>query len=65
MGILLQLGVGARMVKLEKVLTYKSFAKKGPVYTLLPFGLRSAPKIYSTIADTLMWIIATGSIKGI
>ena len=37
---------------------------KGEIFidTLLPFGLRSAPKIFSAVADALHWILST---KGI
>ena len=29
----------------------------------LPFGLRSAPKIFSAVADTLLWILAQSGVK--
>ena len=32
---------------------------------MLPFGLRSAPKIFSAIADTLQWILIQQGIKHI
>ena len=33
------------------------------VDSALPFGLRSAPKIFSTIADTLEWILQSKGVK--
>ena len=31
----------------------------------LPFGLRSAPKIFNTVADTLEWILRHQGVKNI
>ena len=33
---------------------------EGKVYVdkVLPFGLRSAPKLYYTVADALLWILS-------
>ena len=38
----------------------------GSVYvdTALPFGLRSAPKIFTALADDLLWIMANQGIRG-
>ena len=40
---------------------------RGELYidTTLPFGLRSAPKIFNALADALLWIFGTYGIKGI
>ncbi len=37
----------------------RSFLSCGHTYVdkVLPFGLRSAPKLYNTIADGLLWIL--------
>ena len=38
---------------------------QGGVYidTALPFGLRSAPKIFNAVADGLMWILQSGGVR--
>ena len=40
-------------------------AWKGKYYvdTALPFGLRSAPKIFNTVADTLQWILESQGVR--
>ena len=67
-----ELGTGAMMAKLDIQSAYPhipvhpddhhllEISRKGKVYLdrALPFGLRSAPKIFSAVADALMWIMS-------
>lgn len=66
-----QLGVGTLLAKLDVQQAYRivpvhpddhhllGMCWEGQVYidTALPFGLRSAPKIFSALADALAWIL--------
>lgn len=66
---ILQLGVGAMLVKIDLKDAYRivpvhpqdhhllavSWEGKTYVDRALPFGLRSAPKIFSAVADTIAW----------
>ncbi|XP_062511310.1 uncharacterized protein LOC134187209 [Corticium candelabrum] len=67
-----ELGTGAMMAKLDIQSAYRhipvhpddrhllGISWKGKVYLdrALPFGLHSAPKIFSAVADALMWIMS-------
>ena len=72
----LELGTGIEMAKFNVESAYRTVPVhpddrrllgmqwKGEIYvdTVLSFGLRSAPKIYNALADTMQWIIRrTGS----
>lgn len=68
---LVQLGPGTQMAKVDVEHAYRNVPVhpedrsllgmqwKGLIYvdTVLPFGLRSAPKIFSALADALEWIL--------
>ena len=70
---LLQLGQGALMAKVDIQSAYRMVpvhpedrwmlgtAWRGNIYidTVLPFGLRSAPKIFNALADSLEWILCS------
>lgn len=70
-GILTKLGSGTLMAKIDISNAYRNIPVhpqdrpllgmqwKGRIFvdTVLPFGLRSAPKIFATIADCLEWIL--------
>ena len=69
--IIRQLGPGAQLAKLDLREAYRvvpvhpedcprlGMQWKGAIYldATLPFGLRSAPKIFSALADGLLWIL--------
>ena len=69
--MVLSKGKGAELAKLDIVSTYRivpvhpddcpqlGMKWKGSLYidTVLPFGLRSAPKVFTAIADGLEWIL--------
>ena len=71
------LGVGALLAKLDVRSAYLlvpvqpadrpllSFIWKGRVFVdgMLPFGLRSAPKIFTAVADALAWIIRARGVR--
>lgn len=66
-----QLGTGALLAKMDIQRAYRNipiaptdrcflgFLWQGKIYVdkVLPFGLRSAPLIFSTVADALLWIM--------
>ena len=63
-----QLGTGTLMAKLDIKSAYRNHPHDRPLLctqwkdtiyldTRLPFGLRSAPKLFTAIADTVLWII--------
>jgi predicted oxidoreductase len=54
---ILQHGRGAELVKID--------LKKGITYVdrALPFGLRSAPKIFSAVADMIAWALHQSGIQ--
>ena len=72
--IVLLLGVGALLAKFDIQSAYRivpvhpddrpllAMMWKGQLYidTALPFGLRSAPKIFSALADALEWGLSAG-----
>ena len=76
--VLLELGQGCVMAKLDIKSAYRivpvhpedrlllGMSWKGNIFidTALPFGLRSAPKLFNAVADALAWIVgqASGSI---
>ena len=74
--LLLQLGPGAQMSKLDIKEAYRmvpvhredwlllGMQWRGAYYlnTRLPFGLRSAPKIFTAVADALQWIMLANGI---
>lgn len=71
MRIIQGLGIGALMAKLDLKDAYRivpvhpddrpllgmRWTEVLHIDTVLPFGLRSAPKIFSTLADGLIWIM--------
>ena len=75
--IMARLGKGTQMAKIDIAHAYRNvpihpadrmllgMKWRNAVYvdTVLPFGLRSAPKIFSAISDTLEWIIKTAGIE--
>ena len=74
---ILRLGTGAKLAKFDVESAYRTVPVhpedrwllgmrwRGGVYidTVLPFGLRSAPKIYTAVADALQWILMRVSIE--
>ena len=72
-----QLGKGAQLVKLDLKSAYRvipvhphdqhllAISWGGGIYVdrALPFGLRSAPKIFSTVADMVAWALHCAGIK--
>ena len=73
----LQLGPGALMAKVDIQSAYRmvpvhpedrwmlGMVWRGSVYidTVLPFGLRSAPKIFTALADSLEWILGSRGVN--
>ena len=73
-----QLGAGATLAKLDIQSAYRiipvhpvdrhllGMRWRGRVYvdTVLPFGLRSAPAIFSAVADALLWIMYERGVRG-
>ena len=73
----LQRGRGALMAKLDIASAYRivpvhpddrpllGMAWKGQVLvdTALPFGLRSAPKIFNAVADALLWVLGEEGVR--
>ena len=73
-----QLGVGTLMGKMDIQQAYRNVLVapedrhllgmkwQGKVYIdkVLPFGLRSAPLIFSGVADALQWIITRHGVSG-
>ena len=76
---ILSLGQGAQMAKVDIESAYRiipvyptdrlllgmQWKEKTYVDTALPFGLRSAPKIFNAVADALQWIFQCQGVKGI
>ena len=76
---LVAMGPGALLAKLDVERAYRivpvhptdrlllGMQWRGELYidTALPFGLRSAPKIFSALADALLWIFNSHGIKAI
>ena len=74
---ILQLGRGARLVKLDLKNAYRMIpihphdqhllgvSWEGGTYVdrALPFGLRSAPKVFSTVADMIAWALHRAGIE--
>ena len=76
---ILTLGRGAQLVKLDLRNAYRivpvhhktnacfQYPGKGDIITYvdraLPFGLRSAPKIFSAVADTIAWVLHGAGIE--
>ena len=46
-----------RNIPVRPIVTGDDMERKIYVDTMLPFGLRSAPKIFSALADALEWIL--------
>lgn len=75
----LALGPGAQMAKFDVESAYRnipvhpedrrllgmSWKEQLYVDTALPFGLRSAPKIFSSVADALQWILASQGVSSL
>jgi hypothetical protein len=75
----LELGVGAKMAKFDVQSAYRlvpvhpedryllGMSWKGQVYVdaALPFGLRSAPKIFTALADAMEWIFKKNGVADI
>ena len=75
----LEHGPGAQMAKFDVESAYRnvpvhpddcpllgmSWKEKLYVDTALPFGLRSAPKIFSAVADALQWILANEGVESL
>ena len=69
--VVVRLGQGAKLAKLDIASYYRiipihpeyhplmGMMWRGSVYvdTTLPFGLRSAPKVFTALADVLEWIL--------
>lgn len=74
---ILRLGRGTMMAKVDIEHAYRNvpvhpgdrhllgMSWRGKVFvdTVLPFGLRSAPKIFSAMADALQWILVQGGVS--
>ena len=72
-------GAGARLAKFDVEGAYRTVSVhpedrhllgmrwRGVLHidTVLPFGLRSAPKIYNAIADALLWIVSEAGVDAI
>ena len=77
--VVLSLGQGAQMAKVDidsayriiplyptdRLLLGMQWRGKTYVDAALPFGLRSAPKIFNAVADSLQWIFQRQGVKGI
>jgi hypothetical protein len=75
--LILQLGLGTELVKLDLKSAYRivpihpedhhlmAVSWRGRTYVdhALPFGLRSAPKIFSAVADTISWALNCAGIR--
>ena len=76
--MVLRQGKGAELAKLDIASAYRimlvhrddrpllGMKWKGSlyVYTVLPFGLRSAPKVFTALADALEWILHDNGVYG-
>ena len=76
---LLQLGVGAKMAKIDIKSAYRivpvhpddrhllGMCWDNQIYVdaVLPFGLRSAPKIFNAVADALEWMVRRQGVRDI
>ena len=76
---LVELGPGAMMAKIDVKSAYRivpvhpddrhllGMSWHGSVYidTALPFGLRSAPKIFTALADALQWIAENSGVSNL
>ena len=76
---LLQLGIGARIAKIDVKSAYRivpvhpddrhllgmSWENQIFVYAVLPFGLRSAPKIFNALTDALEWIVKMQGVRDV
>ena len=75
--LVLQLGVGSLMAKVDIESAYRlipvhpldrplqAMEWKGKLYVdpMLPFGLQSAPKIFSAVADALNWMLEQSGVR--
>lgn len=75
--LILKLGLGARLAKLDLKSAYRivpvhpcdryllGIQWNGKTYmdTCLPFGLRSAPKVFNVVADALLWIMRSKGVQ--
>ena len=74
---MLELGRGTRMAKVDNRNAYRNIlvhpddrwllgmSWRGGIFfdAVLPFGLRSAPKIFNSVADALEWIVGNAGVK--
>ncbi len=75
----LRLGRGALLAKVDIRSAYRNLPVhpddrwllglrwEGGIFidTVLPFGLRSAPKIFNSVADTLEWVVQTAGVENV
>ena len=77
--LVLDLGLGTLIAKLDIESAYRivpvhpvdrlllGMSWKGQIYidTVLPFGLKSAPLVFTVVADAVQWILETQGVKHI
>ena len=62
----MQMGPGTKLAKIDIAHAYRNvsddsylleWSGREKIHTALPFGLHSAPKVFSAISDALEWIL--------